>query len=68
MDEADGVVVIADESTDNEAEWCVFNILLKPINVEESGGKLVSYIDDQMFKDELIHKIIAKEVIRVVDK
>ena len=39
-----------------------------PINVEKSEGKLVSYIADQMFEDEVNQKIIAKEVIRVVDK
>ena len=60
MDEADGVVLIAYKSTDNETELerHVLNILLMPINVEKSESKLVAYIADKMFEHEVNHKII----------
>ena len=68
MSEADGVIITVDESSDNVTERSVLNLVFTPITVKSAQHKLVSYIADQVYVDELDHKVVARETIRVIDK
>ena len=67
MDESDGVVITVDESSDNVTERSVVNLVLTPINVAKAEQDITSYIADQIYVDELDHKVVAREVIKIID-
>ena len=67
MEEADGVIVTVDETSDNVTERSVLNLIFTPVNVNTVEQSTVSYIADQVYLDSLDHKVVAREVIKVVD-
>ena len=57
-----------DETSDNVTDRSVLNLVLTPISASAATDKTASYIGDQIYVDKLDHKIIAAEVMKVVDK
>ena len=53
MEEADGVIVTVDETSDNVTERSVLNLIFTPVNVNTVEQSTVSYIADQVYLDSL---------------
>lgn len=68
VEEADGVILTVDETTDNITERSVLNLVLTPIKASEASQERVSYIGDQVYLESLNHKVVAAEVMKVVNK
>ena len=65
---ADGVIITVDETSDNVTDRSVLNLVLTPISASAATDKTASYIGDQVYVDKLDHKIIAAEVMKVLNK
>ena len=58
-----------DETSDNVTDRSVLNLVLTPaISASAATDKTDSYIGDQVYVDKLDHKIIAAEVMKVLNK
>ena len=57
-----------DETSDNGTDRSVLNLVLIPMSASAATDITSSYIGDQIYVDKLDHKIIAAEVMKVVNK
>ena len=66
--QADGIILTVDESSDNVTERSVLNLVMTPIVADKASTKVVSYLGDQIYLDKIDHKVVAAEVMRVINK
>ena len=68
VNKADGIILTVDESSDNVTDRSVLNLILTPVTADSASRKIVSYLGDQIYADTVDHKIVAAEVMRVINK
>ena len=68
LSQADGIILTVDESSDNVTERSVLNLVMTPIVADKASTKVVSYLGDQIYLDKIDHKVVAAEVMRVINK